>query len=148
MALTASLAFRLEVQRHAIDAVPKTCRARAIFEHMPEVTLAAGAMDLGTDHSVGAIRRGFNGILNGLPEARPSSAAVELGPRCEELLTASRASKPPLAVFLVQRTRPGSLCSVIAQNLKLLGRQRRAPFIVGFWKVHPANLPDWIDSEE
>lgn len=114
---------------------------------MAEVPLAACAMHFCSRHPEGPVGCRFDRVRHRRPETRPSRSAVELCLRSEELLTAARTAKNPLAVLRVERARPGALCTVLSQNAELLRRQFCAPILIVLWNVHPANLPDSIDFE-
>ena len=122
-------------------------RPGAVLENVPQVPLAPRAVHLGSFHAEGPVGGGLNRVRHWRPEARPSGAAVELRLRCEQLLATARASENPVAVFLVQRARPGPLGAVLSQHLKLLRASVSRAIPLRLWDVHPANLPDSIDSE-
>src|SRR5262245_15612497 len=84
---------RDEFQRSAIDAVAQAGRRRTVIEHMAEMTAAAAAMNLVAHHTEGVVGVGLNRPFNGLVEARPAGAAVELGLRIEEWQVASGAGE-------------------------------------------------------
>ncbi len=47
---TLRLIFRLEIHRHAVDAIAQMRRRRTVVEHMAEMAAAAAAMHLGAGH--------------------------------------------------------------------------------------------------
>src|SRR4051794_3562135 len=105
-------------------------RRRAVLEHVAEMAAAAAAMDLGADHAVAAVGRGFDRARNRIVEARPAGAALELLLGCEQLLPAPRAGKRAGALLVVQRAGAGPLGAVAAKNIVLLGGEQLAPLLV------------------
>src|SRR5205807_5465889 len=63
------------------------------------------------------------------PKARPPGAAVELGVRRKERLTAAGAVIDPAAILLVERARPGTFGAVFPQYSVLRRRQLAPPFL-------------------
>ena len=55
-----SVLLRLEIHRHAVDAVAQAGRRRAVGKHVTEMAAAAAAMHLGADHAVAAVLRGLD----------------------------------------------------------------------------------------
>src|SRR5581483_127474 len=85
--------LRLEIQRHAVDAVAQTGRRRAVRKHMAEMAATAAAMHLGADHAVAAVHRFLDGARLRIVEARPAGTAFELALRLEQLLPAAGAGE-------------------------------------------------------
>src|SRR5215467_12220967 len=92
--------LRLEVHRHAVDAIAQMGRRRTVFKDMTEMTAAAAAMHFGADHAVTAVGRGLNRAWLGIVEARPAGAALELGLGDEQFLAAAGAEKRAGAFFV------------------------------------------------
>lgn len=70
----------LKVHRDAVDAIAAMGRRRTVIKHVSQMAAAVGTMNLGSDHSVAAIRGRFDRTLDRIIEARPSRAAFELQP--------------------------------------------------------------------
>jgi hypothetical protein len=87
----AAASERLEGHRDAIHAVPQTGRRWSIVEHVAEVASASAAQNFGANHAQAGIWAFEHRVVDGLPEARPSGAAVELGVRGVEVQRAARA---------------------------------------------------------
>src|SRR5262245_59001062 len=69
----------LEAKGRRVDAVAKAGRLGPVVEHMAQRSLARRAAHLGARHEeapVGVLVHG--GVLDGLPEARPPGAGIEL----------------------------------------------------------------------
>src|ERR1700733_5493176 len=49
------LVVRTEVQAGRVHAVPQSGRRRTVFKHVPQMSVALGAANLGPDHAVGRI---------------------------------------------------------------------------------------------
>src|SRR5688572_22225837 len=92
---------------------------------------AAAAVDFDSRHSITAVARRADGIVDRRPEARPPGTAVELCIRGEKFQTATSADKPPLPLLDVQRAGPSALGPVLAKHVKLFRRQGLPPFLVG-----------------
>ena len=54
-------------------------RIRAVLEHMTQMPAATSAVDLGSGHSEQIVVGCADGIIEGLPEARPAGLAVVFG---------------------------------------------------------------------
>src|SRR6185295_12075083 len=68
-------------------------RTRSVGEHVAEMRAARTAHDFGARHAHAAVGVLFYGISrDGLPEARPSRAALELGAAVEEGFVADDAA--------------------------------------------------------
>src|ERR1051326_6832413 len=119
-----------ELERNAVHAVAQSGRLGPVLEDMPEMPTAAAAMHLGAAHEKAAVGLGLHRVVERRPEARPSRAAVELRAGVEQGLAAAGAVKDPSAVLLIERSRPGALGAVLAQDPVLLGIQLPAPFLV------------------
>src|SRR5437764_1061576 len=88
------LALRREFQAHRIDAVALARRGRAVVEHVALVRVTAGADDFGSLHSVARVADGLEmPLCKRLREARPASAAFELGPAGEQRQPAQTAGE-------------------------------------------------------
>src|SRR6476659_7113342 len=81
---------RDEFQRDAVHAVAEPGGWRAVVEHVAEMAAAAAAMDLITHHAESVLGVGQHRALDGLVEAWPTGAAIELGLRIEQRQVASR----------------------------------------------------------
>src|SRR5437879_13244620 len=88
---------------------------------------APAAMHFRADHEELAVGRGPDRALDGIPEAGPARATVELRFRDEKRQVTARAEIGAAPVLLVERARPRMLRPVLAQHPELLGRQEAAP---------------------
>src|ERR1700761_6018912 len=95
--------LRLEIHRHAVDAVAQVGRRRAVLEDMAEMAAAAAAMHFGAGHEIAVVGRGLDRSRLRIVETRPAGAAVELLLRYEQRLAAADASKRAGALFVVER---------------------------------------------
>src|ERR1700692_2334838 len=93
---------RFEVHCDAVDAIAKMRRRRPIVEDMPEGTAAPAAMHLGANHTETLVCGRLDRPLDGVVEARPAGAALELLFRHEQRLAAvgARVCAVPLADIL------------------------------------------------
>src|SRR5436190_24260661 len=91
---------------------------------------AAPAVHGRAGHAEGAIARRADGILERLPEARPTRAAVELGRRREQVEIAARAAEHALTVLVVQRARERALRGFLAQHAELVRREELLPLVL------------------
>src|SRR5512147_657122 len=82
---TGRLLRGLELQGDRVHAVAQAGRARPVVEDVPQVPLAAGAVHLGADREEGLVDLRLDvGRIDGLVEARPAGAGLELGGGVEE----------------------------------------------------------------
>src|SRR5215470_16969399 len=125
--LSAARLLRLEVHRHAIDAVAQMGRRRPVLEHMAEMTATAAAMHLGANHAVARIRRGFHRAGLRIVEARPAGAALEFGFGNEQLLSAAGARECSGTLFIIERAAPRPFGAVLAHDVVLLRSEDFAP---------------------
>src|ERR1700761_882075 len=88
----AAASERLEGHRDAIHAIAQTGRRWSIVEHVAEVASASAAQNFGANHAQAGIWAFEHRVVDGLPEARPSGATVELGFRGVEVQRAARAA--------------------------------------------------------
>src|SRR5215467_13315815 len=80
----------IQIQRHRVDAVAQAGRLRAIVKDMPQVSIAAAAFHLGSQHAVTPIGFFFHRLtLRGRIEARPSAARIELRLGAKQLRAAA-----------------------------------------------------------
>src|SRR5215471_12187527 len=100
-------------------------RWRAVAEDVAQMSAAAPAIALGTDKALGMVGRHHGRSRQGLEEARPSGAAVELCARGENREPAARAGVGAPAMLAVQRARMRLFGFCLAQDRVLLGREQR-----------------------
>src|SRR5687768_6182038 len=90
-------------QRLRVHAKPQTRRRGAVFEHVAEMTIAAGAQDLKPVHAVAVIAVRADVLLSdGLKEARPASAGIELSGRGEQRQATTDAGVNSVALIIEQ----------------------------------------------
>src|SRR6476660_3006574 len=123
---------RDEFQRDAVHAVAEPGGRRPVVEHVTEMAAAAAAMDLIPHHAERVVCVGQHRALDGLVEAWPAGAAVELGLRIEQRQAASGAGEGAGAVLVVERAGECALGVLLAQHRILLWRQQLSPFL---WRV-------------
>jgi hypothetical protein len=92
-----------EGQCDTVHAVAQAGRARPIVEHVAKVPAAEVAVNLGPYHQQAAVSGRAYGIIERLPEAGPSRAAVKLGVRRKEWVPATRTIKLAVPGLLVER---------------------------------------------
>src|SRR5437762_10266504 len=97
---------------------------------MAEMAAAAAAMNFGSRHEKAAVGLGFDRLVERRPKARPSGAAVELGVRRKQRLTAPGAVIDPRAVLFIERARPGAFGAVLPQHSVLRRRQLTPPLFL------------------
>src|ERR1044071_8615175 len=98
--------LRLEVHRHAVDAVAEPRGRRTVGKHVTEMAAAAAAMHLGADHAVGSIHGFLDRTGLRIVEARPAGATLELLLRLEQRLLAAGTVERAGALFEIQRAAP------------------------------------------
>src|SRR5688572_32778273 len=98
---------------------------------MTQVPTATVAVDLGSDHPMIAVDRGGDGTLERLKKTGPAGAALELPVRDEQPIGAAGARERPGPMLLQQRTRPGSLGRMLAQDGILFRREGTPPLGLG-----------------
>src|SRR5262249_37273241 len=119
-----------EIERNAVHAEPETRRRRAVGKDVAEVAATARTVHLDAFHEKTVVRRCLDGAPDRRPKARPAGAALELGRRFEQRLTAGRADERACSLFKIERAGPWALGTVLAQHAKLLRCQRLAPLFV------------------
>src|SRR5688500_17719563 len=115
--------LRLEVERHAVDAVAQPGRRRAVGKHVTEVTAALAAVHFGANHEVAVVIGCSDRALDRLEEAGPPGAAFEFPCGDEQLLAAACTGEGARALLLQQRAGAGPLGRMLSQDLVLLRRQ-------------------------
>src|SRR6185503_13624913 len=81
-------------------------------------------------HAKASVAGGADGVIERLPETRPTRAAVEFRLRGEQLEVAARATEGALAVLVIERAREGAFSGFLAQHLELVRRQQLLPFVL------------------
>src|SRR5690606_10808978 len=111
-------ALRQELQRDGVDAIALPTRRRAVGEDMALVCAAAGADTLGPDHAVAGVADMFQ-VLCGerRGEARPASAALELGPSGEQRQATKPTGKDAWALLTEKDPAVGRFRPVLEQHL-------------------------------
>src|SRR6516164_9131524 len=122
--------LRLEVHRHAVDAIALVGRRGAVVEDVAEVAAAAAAMHLGAQHAIAAIDLLLDRARNRIIEARPAGAALEFPGRHEQRLAAAHTGKRAGALFVVEGAAAGRLGAMRAHDPVLLGREQAPPLLV------------------
>src|SRR5262245_26767738 len=107
------------------------CWRRPVLEHVAEMAAAATAVYFRAHHAEAAIGRGLDRARNRIVEARPASAALELGLGDEQRLRAAGARKRAGTLLIVERAAAGRFGAVPAHDRILLGREQAAPFFLG-----------------
>jgi CRISPR-associated endonuclease/helicase Cas3 len=137
VAFPSSTRLRFEVERRAVDAIPKARRRRAVREHVAEMTAAGAAVHLRARHPVAPIDRGADGAVERREKAGPSRPALELPVRHEERLAAPRAAERAGPVLAEECARPGRLGGVPPEHGVLFGGQQPAPLLIGLRHPEP-----------
>src|SRR5204862_2275818 len=103
-------------------------RVRAVVEDVPEVAATASTHHLGAPHEQAVVGADLHLVVrHGVPEARPSSAGVELGVGAEQLLAASSAAIGPARLLIPVGAGECTLRALVAKDVVLLRRQLRSP---------------------
>ena len=136
-----------EIEGNTVHAVSQASRGGAVFEDVAEVPFALRAVGFHSLHAICPVDCRFDRAGKGGEKARPPRSALKLRFRCEKLPAAPGAGENPFPVLTIQRARARPLGPVLTKDLILFGRQPGAPLIVVLRSVHPANLPDSIDSK-
>src|SRR5262249_50795869 len=123
----AGRSFRLEVHRHAVDAVAQSGGRRPVRKDVAEMAAAAAAMHLGANHAVAPIHGLLDRAILRIIETRPAGAALEFLLRLEQRLLAAGTTERAGALFEIERTAARPLGAVLAHDVELLGRQDLAP---------------------
>src|SRR5690606_9411961 len=116
-----------ELQCQAVVAVALAGGRGTVVEHVALVAAAAGAMVLGARQDQLEVAPGFDRALDGLEEARPAGAAVELGARLEQGSAAAGTDERALAVLVVEFARKRRLGSFPAQHAPGVLAEPRLP---------------------
>src|SRR4051812_45235536 len=125
---THRLFFLIQIKHDGVDAVAQVCRAGAVVEDVPQVSIATCAENLCAYHPVAGINFGADIILPGrCGETRPAAARVELRVRAEQLVSASHTFISALFLRIVIFTCEGSLRSLLASDGVLLRRELLSP---------------------
>lgn len=100
---------------------------------MPEMGIAAAALDFSASHAVIGIYR-FVNLLRRYrgPEAWPAAAGIVFLRRRKQLIAAAHAEIGAFFLILVVLTRKCSLGAPLTRHLILLRSQLIAPFFIGF----------------
>ena len=98
------------------------CGRGAVIENVPEMAAAIRAMNFRARQVVASVRRGLDGAVDGIVEARPAGAAFELDVGLEERLPATGAGEYTGAFFEEKGASARSLRSMATHDLVLLGR--------------------------
>src|SRR3569623_3300944 len=112
---------RMEVQRHAVDAIAEAGRRRTIGEDVAEMAAAGGAMDFRAGHEEAAVGGRLGRAWDRVVEARPAGAALELQLALEQRRVAAGAGEGAGPLLVQQRATAGALGPVLAHDVKLLG---------------------------
>src|SRR5690348_9830954 len=123
---------RLEREGDPVHAVAQAGRPRTVIEHMAEMAPAAPAVHFGALHEEAAVLRCGNGVRQGLIEARPAGAAVELGVRREHRESAARTREGALAFLVIERARERTLGALPTKTVELRGVEHPPPFVLRF----------------
>lgn len=97
---------------------------------MPLVTTAAAAVVFAARHDQFEIHLGDHGIGQGLPEARPTGTAVELGLGAEQRQSAAGTDERATAMLLIERTGEGALGTFTTQHRIGGGTEPLFPFSI------------------
>src|SRR5690348_7139731 len=97
---------------------------------MAEMAAAATARHGRANHAEGAVLALVDRMLQRRPEARPTGAAFEFGLRRIKRQIAAGAAEGAVAMLIEKRAGERPLGALPAQHVKLLRRQKLAPFVV------------------
>ena len=109
-----------EREADRIDAIALAGRRRAVGEDVALVRAAAGADDLGADHAVAGVADGLEVPLGeGLGEARPAGAALELGAAVEQRQPAQPAGEHARPLLVEEDAAERRLGAMLEQHVLL-----------------------------
>ena len=120
-------------QRNAVVAVALAGGPWAVVEDVALVPTAAPAVVFAARHDQFEIQLGDHGIAQGLPEAGPAGAAVELGLGAEQGQPAAGADEGAAAMLLVERAGERALRAFTAQHGEGCWAEALLPF--GFTEI-------------
>src|SRR5262249_2601411 len=112
--------LRLEVHRHAVNAVARVGRGGAVLQNVAEMAAAAAAMHLGADHAPTAIGGALDRARLRIVKTRPAGAAVELGLGDEQRLAAAGAGERAGTLLVIERATARPFGAVLAHDVELL----------------------------
>ena len=140
----------MEVERHAVHTIALASRFWSVLEDMTQMPTAAAAMNFGSRHEKAAVRLSSDCLVEGRPEAGPTSAAVKLGIRLKHRLPATGAMVEPGLILHVERARARTLGAVFSQHPVLCRRQFTPPlfFLQGNRKCLCRRMPAAAQSAE
>src|SRR5690554_2168159 len=96
------LSVRLELERHAIDAVAQTGRRWAVREYVTQMATAGRAMHFGAKHAERPVVRCLDRSGNRVIEARPAGAAFEFQRCSKQFLITPDAPERAGTMFMQQ----------------------------------------------
>src|SRR6185503_12195282 len=112
---------------HAVHAVAQAGGPRTILEDVAKMPAATVAVHGRAHRPVRGVGARLDGSIERRPEARPTSPAVILGGRGEEIEVASCAGVGPASLFVQERAGEWTLGAALPQNGILLRREEPAP---------------------
>src|SRR6185312_3890792 len=116
-------------QRGRVDAIALAGGLGAIGEDVSEVGAAGGAGGFDAPHAESPVFMLFDGVRgDGVVEAGPAAAGVELGLRLEQRSIAGGAVVQAIGVVVGQGAGEGTLRALFAHHVVLLRRELGAPF--------------------
>src|SRR6185437_3100971 len=122
---------RLEIHRHAVDAIAQARRRRSIRKNVAEMAAATTAMHFRAHHAVALVVRGFDRSGFRVVEAWPAGATLEFLFGHEQRLPASGALEGAGAFLEIERAASRPLGAMTTHDVVLLGREHLPPFGVG-----------------
>src|SRR5580765_4629139 len=90
---------------------------------MAQMAAALGAVKFGPHQAMAGIAAGFHRARQGVEEAGPAGAAVELGGGVEQFVAAAGALELTGALFVIKGAGARTLGAMLAQHAMLLGGQ-------------------------
>lgn len=117
-----------QVNRSGVDAKPQAGRFRAVFEDVPQMSIAAAADCFGADHAMARITLQFDILrINGLPIARPTRTGMIFCFGAEERLAAADANVRSLRLRVLILAAERWLSSLLPRDVELLLSQLCLP---------------------
>ena len=127
---SARLVLGVELQRGAVEAEAQSRRLRAVVKHMAKMRGAARAIDLDALHAVRVVFMSQHMLdVEGLEEARPTRARVELVRAGEQRQSANDAAVGAVLVVVEQRAAERSLSARLLRNPISLGIEFLGEFL-------------------
>ena len=107
-----------KIKRHRVDAIAQAGGGRAVVEYVALVATAAGALDFGARHTIGAVAVEFDVFfVNRFEKGGPSCAGFKFGVGAEEGKSTGCADEGAFFVVVPQVACESAFGALFAQNM-------------------------------